>query len=386
MFAGFVTEDMTIRLNFKMNNDVKELDSLQIIDLKLNDTLGNKTVNCKIQIHDFYESKDCEMDLTDSKYMNFSSVAILLQFLIDTTELNSYHLSATVKLNLGKSIGIASLPLDFYIEVIGEDTRVYGMFPDIPHIAFASNDANSDVGSEFLFEPAKHYDASSGDNIGGYFHIIRNENHHGLLNRGFEQYYYRATSKGFVDDIASYLLASVLDFKYALVGDIGNIDLGTSKGVADYESMFKDNGFSYAEAQEKGETVSKWTVGMNLAKVSGIEALQSLDATISGKKYDANGEEKSYLNAIEGVLTVKASIITITVDAKIKLVDIDPTAHSWQEQFPAVHERFEKVCNVYNGMSTEAKTEYDKDFLNKPGSGKRIYIDSEMPSLLAALF
>lgn len=386
LFAGFVTEDMIIRLNFKMTNDVKQLDSLQIINLKLNDTLGNKIVNCKIQIRDFDETRDCDMDLTDSKYMNFSSVAILLQFLIDTTELNSYHLSATVKLNLGKSIGIASLPLDFYIEVIGEDTRVYGMFPDIPHIAFASNDANSDVGSEFLFEPAKHYDAGSGDNIGGYFHIIRNENHHGLLSRGFEQYYYRATSKGFVDDIASYLLASVLDFKYSLVADIGNIDLGTTQGIADYESMFKDNGFSYAETEQKGKVISNWTVGMNLAKVSGIEALESLDATISGEKYNVNGEEKSYLNAINGVMTVGASIITITVNADIKLVDIDPTKHSWQEQFPAVHERFEKVCNVYNGMSADAKAEYDKDYLNKPGSGKRIYIDSEMPSLLAALF
>lgn len=386
LFAGFVTEDMTIRLNFKMNNNVKELDSLQIINLKLNDTLGNKIVNCKIQIRDFNESRDCEMDLTDSKYMNFSSVAILLQFLIDTTELNSYHLTATVNVNLGTRIGVASLPLDFYIEVIGEDTRVYGMFPNIPHIAFITNDASTDVGSEFLFEPAKHYDASSGDNVGGYFHIIRNENHHGLLSRGFEQYYYRATSKGFVDDIASYLLVSVLDFKYGVVSDVGNIDLSTSKGVTDYESMFKTNGFSYAEAQEKGETVSKWTVGMNLAKLSGIKALQSLDATISGRKYNAGGEEKSYLNAIDGILTIKASIITITVDAKIKLVDIDPTAHSWQEQFPAVHERFEKVCNVYNGLSAEAKVKYDEDFLNKPGSEKRIYIDSKMPSLLAALF
>ena len=377
LFAGFLLSDLHLRLNFDESTGVKKLASVQIVDLTLNETLGNKTINCTISVLDFDPDREIPLDLNET-YMNFSSVATLLQFGIDSTELNVYHLTAGVKLELGDVLTVANIKLDFYIEVIGEDTKVYGMFPDIPYIIIASNDASTDVCSEFLFEPSKHYDVSSGDNIGGYFHIIRNEDHHGILERGFEQYYYRATSKGFVDEIANYLLSSVLDFRFALVDKIGNINLETSSGTAVYEDMFMADGFKYSE----NNGVSRWDVGMNLDKVSGIQALKTLKAELYGEKMTtANGEQKSYFNKLHGLLVVKASIVTINLDATILLEDINPNNKSWKDQCPDIDERFEKVCGVYNNMSDSDKTEFDSTYLNKPGKAKRVYLDSKMPSV-----
>ena len=381
LFAGFVAEDMKIHLNFKYENEVKKLDSIEIINLKLNDTLGNKCINVKITLNDFNPDMPNPVNVEDT-FMNFSSLATLVQFGIESTELNCYHLVADVKLNLSV-IDIANIKLDFYIEVNGEDTKVYGMFPDIPYIIIASNDSNTDVCSEFLFEPSKHYDINSKDSVGGYFHIIRNEDHHGILNRNFEQYYYRATSKGFVANIADYLLASVLDFRFSLVDQIGKINLDTSSGTAVYEDMFKTNGF--VDACRPDDNHYQWDIGMNLDKVSGISALKSLDASLYGSKVTHDGEESCYLNRLNGKLVVQA-IVTINLDADIRLVDIVPEAESWASDstYRAAHERFERVCGVYNNMSDTEKASYDANYLDKPGSAKRIYLDSAMPGLLAA--
>ena len=316
---------------------------------------------------EYIKAKEISESLFSDKIYNLSKEEIL----------DALNGVTTFDLNLGESIGIADIPLDFYIEVVGENTKVYGMFRNIPHIIVVSYDSFTTVSSEFLFEPAKHYDASSDDSIGGYFHIIRNEYHR--ITEQFEQYYYRCTSQGFLDDIVNYLLVSVINFRFTIVETIGNIDLSTTKGTVSYEDMFMTNGFGYSE----NNGVSKWDVGLNLNNVTGIDALRTLDAHLYGEEDDANGVSKYYFNKLEGLLTVKASIITITLNATINLEDIDPSKHSWAEQFPDINARFEKVCKIYNGKTTSEKESYDQTYLNKSDKGCRIYLDSSMPSILA---
>ena len=377
LFAGFVTEDVKIILNFHVKNEVKQLASLQIENLKLNETLGNKIVNLKVTVNDFVENKELPLDLNDT-YMDFSSVATLIQFGIDSTELNFYHLKGKVSLH-SERLEFVDAQLDFYIEVNGESTKVYGRLPNIPKVIILSEDfLNSNVGSEFVFESAKHYDINSDDSIGGYFHILRSEDHHGLFNRNFEQYYYRATSKGFLDNIVGYLLSSLLNFNYDLVGVIGKINLDSTSGATNVEDMFKTDGFKYRVG---ANDESIWDVGINLDKVSGISALQSLDAVLSGSKMlDVNGEEKCYLNKLDGDLIIQASILTLYVTANITLEDINPNLETWPID---IDNRFEKICNVYNNMSESNKATYDSKYLN---DAEKTYMikgfDSELPSYL----
>ena len=73
----------------------------------------------------------------------------------------------------------------------------------------------------------------------------------------------------------------------------------------------------------------------------------------------------------------------LKISHTINLEDIDPSKHSWAEQFPDINARFEKVCNIYNGKTTSEKESYDQTYLNKSDKGCRIYLDSSMPSILA---
>lgn len=370
VFAGFLTEDLTIRVNFKVNGETKNLESLQIIDLHLNDTLGNKIVNFTLKIKDFDDQKLAPLNVNDT-YMNFSSIATLLSFAIDTTELNSYHLKAKINADLGK-LTLADIELDFYIEVIGEDTRVYGIIPDVPYIIIASNDMNTDVASEFVFEPSKHYDISSDDSIGGYFHILRSEKHNGIFNRNFEQYYYRCTTSAFTDDIMNYLLVCMLDFNVDIVNAIGKIDLKSSSEPV-YEEMFTSNGFNYIGDANSSE----WDVEMNLDKLTGISVLNQIKAQIyGGKVINEANQEKFYLNKIHANLNVSV----FKIEATINLVDINPDAYSWAEQFPGLDVRYEEICDIYKNLSETKKATFDSKNMNNPLVEYAVKKDSSLPT------
>ena len=366
LFAGFVVEDMKIRLNFETKNDSKQLKSLQIIDLKLNETLGNKIVNCTITVEDFDKEKEVPIDL-NATYMNFSSLATLLEFAIDTTELNTYHLTADVRVKLGSVLDLVTVKLDFYIEVLGENTRVYGRFIDIPYVLIASNDANADVNTEFLFEPAKHYSATSDDTIGGYFHILRTEDHKGWFDRNFEQYYYRSTSKGFLDNILDYLLGGCLDFKYSIIDTLGGLNLNSSSTPV-YENMFNENGFvDVSDASSYG-----WALDLNLGALTGITAFNTLQATIKGSKVG----EKSYLNSLEGYLPIRTlGTDLIQIRANIALVNPVKDPNGWADRCSIVSDRYEKICGIYN--SVEDKETWDATYLDKSQKSCTVKLDAK---------
>lgn len=375
LFANFLAEDLVIALNLKNVGDTKHLQSVEIKNLCFSEILSYKVVNCKIEILDFDPSAEPTIDL-NANYLDFSSIATLLEFGIDSTELNSYHLTANAHVNALTVFNI-NVPLDFYIEVNDKDTKVYGRIIKVPKVIIVSNDYLNLVSTEFLFEPAKHFDPSSSDTIGGYFHILRSEEHVG----GLEQYYYRATSGGFVDNILQYLLCSVINFRFALMKDIGDLNLDSEKNVTSYEDMFNENGF--IDKSSPADNKYEWDISMNLAKLSGIDALRSLDAQIYGSKVtNKNNEEKSYLNKLVASMLIKASIVNIEIDATIELKDIDPDAEGWSDQFPDISARFEKIVNIYNGLSTEKQEAYDDEYLDNPEPNYLVNLDKSFPSFL----
>ncbi|MBQ0009207.1 MAG: hypothetical protein KBS97_02925 [Firmicutes bacterium] len=375
LFAKFLAEDLVIALNLKDVGDTKQLTSVEIKNMCFSEILSNKVVNCKIEILDFDPSAKPAIDL-NANYLDFSTIATLLEFGIDSTELNSYHLTAKAHVN-ALSVFNIDVPLDFYIEVNDKDTKVYGRIIEVPKVIIVSNDYLNLVSTEFLFEPAKHFDPSSVDTIGGYFHILRSEEHIG----GLEQYYYRATSSGFVDNILQYLLCSVINFRFTLIEKIGDLNLDSEKNVTSYEDMFNENGF--LDKSSPADNKYEWDVSMNLAKLSGIDALRSLDAKIYGNKTtNKYNEEKSYLNKLDASMLIQASIAKIYIDATIELKDINPDAEGWSDQFPDINTRYESIVNLYNGMTTEKQEAYNAAYLDNPEPNYTVKLDKSFPSFL----
>ena len=81
-------------------------------------------------------------------------------------------------------------------------------------------------------------------------------------------------------------------------------------------------------------------------------------------------------------MQIQASIVAIKIDATINLVDINPSANGWEDQYPDIEARFEKIVNIYNGMSESDKTSYNKKYLDIPKNEYKKGIDSSFPSFL----
>ena len=379
LFADLVAENLLIRVNFvKDSNGVKKLSSLEIVNLVLSKDLGGKIINLNVDLLDYSEAYENPVNVNDT-FMDFSSIATLLAFGIDSTELGSYHLTANAHVNALTVFNI-SVPLDFYIEVDGDQTKVYGRIIDVPYVIIVSNDAGALVSSEFVFEPAKHYNPNSDDTIGGYFHILRSEEHSGIFSTSTSQSYYRATSQGFLDNILDYILCGLIDFRFSIIDSIGHIELGGNNKKPVYEEMFNANGF--VDKSTPAENKYQWDISMSLAKLTGIDALGSLDASLYGSNYDTEKGQRSYLNKLVANMQIQASIVAIKIDATINLVDIDPSARGWEDQYPDIETRFEKIVNIYNGMTEEQKTSYNKTYLDVPKNEYKKGIDSSFPSFL----
>lgn len=336
LLMDFVPSDLVLRINFKNNsNNEKCLDSLEIVDLE---ALG-KTINVKISLDQFVANRENPVDLADkSKFLDFSDIAVLLEFGINTTELTYFHLTGDVRLKLGNwlPVNLITLKLDFHIYVNGSTTKVYGKMADNPLPL-------KNASSEMVFEPS----SSEDDLIGGTFHIVRQEKN---LFKSDKEYYYVSDSGNFVDNILPYLLGGFLGLDNWIVKSIGNLDL-SSKEEADpkYENIFTETGFQY-DADK-----IQWKTGVSIEAFLEKDTIAPVEATITGKYVDGMG----YLSQVDATTTL-VSILPVT--AKINLVDPDPKIKDWPSW---VETRYQQIISIYDSLSASNKAKA----LNDPYGG-----------------
>ena len=344
LLMDFVPTDLVLRINFKYNsNNEKCLDSLEIVDLN---ALG-KTINVKISLDEYVAGKENPVDLSDtSKFLDFSDIAVLLEFGINTTELTYFHLTGDVRLkfdlfNLPKWLSmlipsLITLKLDFHIYVNGATTKVYGKMANNPIPTI-------DGPSELVFEPSNSED----DLIGGRFHIFRRENN--LLKSDME-YYYASDSDNFVDNIIPYLLGDFLGLDSAIVKMVGDLDLSSKEELdPKYENIFTSTGFQYDPAK------IQWKTGISIEAFLEKDTIAPVEATITGKYVDGMG----YLSQIDAETTL-AKILPIT--AKINLVDPDPKVKDWPSW---VETRYQEIISIYDSLTSAEQA----SALNNPYGG-----------------
>lgn len=333
--------DITVRVNFKVENNEQHLDGIEIVNLK---ALG-KNINMNIRLADFNESFTSSVNVNDN-FMDFSQIKVLLDFGINTTKLAYYHLTASVDLQVSV-LKVLSFDLDFHITVDGKKTKVYGSIPKVPWLSdIASDDiATTSVSSEFVFEPT--------EDIGGVFHIVRNEDH--LLSKD-EVVYYQATSDKFVESIIQYLVVDMLNIRSSAVDGLSNSSISTEKSYdSDYSKLFTENGFAYS----KSGTTNTWDIGINLNQIIGNDTLGALYVTLNGKD-----DGKSGLFTTAHVTTSIASLITVNAD--ITLVNPSFTQLDWSSDIEA---KYQKVMNWYNNLSDANKAAFDANYKNNPLKG-----------------
>lgn len=334
-----LTQDLEIRINFIGEGELRKIHSLEVPSLVVNES---RISGLKVTIVDFNENLESPVN-KNYTFMDFSDISLLLDFGINTTEQNVYELTANINL---KILGIFNAPIKIsaWVEVTGASTRVYGIIKDVPLTGLTTT-----VNSEFIFEPDHN---ASGNDVGGYFHILREEIHSGLFNRKTEYYYYRSTSKNFIDtdNILDYLLVDMLSLSESTVHTLIDNNGGTGdKESPEYEYML--------DSFESGSNY--WKLGLDLKALTGVSMLSDLDLTINSKT--VNG--KNVLDSLD----ISTSILSfvITVSGKITLDNAGSTAEAWASN-STPEKRYNFIKGIYEGFSTSMRNTFDTGYMNKP--------------------
>ena len=334
--------DMTVRVNLKDD----KLDSLELIDFVFANE--SKKLNVKIALEDFEEGRESSVDKSNlNSFMDLSSIAILLKFGIKTTENNYYHLTADLKLDL-KIIDIFKFKIDVYVVVQDGYCKIYGVIEDAKILVAVQKYSVfcESLKSEFTFETYPEGDPNREDGVGGYFHIKTTEER---LFSGTHYAHYKTTSKNFLqsENIIKYLLSDLLYMRDWIIDTIGGVNLSSDeeKAAGDFTNTFTDTGFKYA-ANEK-----KWSVGINLDELTGIDALKELEIQLYG-----NDQEKfSRLSGTLNIQAMKLGSLTskIGVDFDIKLENTNSNVSDWSS---SIQNKF----NIINSV------QFSSEYLNNP--------------------
>ena len=336
--------DMTVRVNLKDD----KLDSLELIDFKFSNN-NSKLLNVKIALADFEVGRESSVDKSNlSSFMDLSSIAVLLKFGINTTENNYYHLTANIDLDLG-IIDLFKFKLEVYVVVQNGYCKIYGAIDDAK-ILFAVQKYNDittkSLKSEFTFETYPDGDPNREDGVGGYFHFKVTDTRR---LSGDHVYHYKTTSKNLLqsENIIKYLLSDFLYMRDWIIDTIGGVNLSSDeeKAAGDFTNTFTDTGFKYSASE------MKWSVGINLDVLTGVDALKDLEVNIYG-----NSQEK--FSRLTGDLKIEAMKLG-SLSTKIGIgfdVSLENTNSSVTDWSSSIQSKFNKINSV----------SFSSEYLNNP--------------------
>lgn len=315
-------------LNLKINLSAQhELESVDIVDL----VFGGKTINFHGDLTDYNEAPDKQHILseTDGNYLDFSDIVVLLEFAIKTSELNSYHLTATVSMGIGSgTILHLDVTLDFYIQVQSENVKVIG-YVDVPLVVGVTRTLLQLAGdrcSVFVYEP------SAVMNGKGKMHIVRETNC--LGSRFDEKMHWVATSDYFLDNILQYLLGDLLGLTDSIMDSIEKDTSEKDDSPIQYEDMFLDNGFVYTESARQ------WNIGIDLSVLTKKSMFGGLTATIKG-----NADK--YLTSLHAETSISIGI-KLAMIADINVIDINPNATGWST---STNNAYNAIINAHQSLT-----------------------------------
>ncbi len=340
--------DMTIRVNLKNN----KIDSLELLNFELS---GEKLLNIKVALAAFDPSRESSVDKSNmNSFMDLSTISLLLKFGINTTKNNYYHLNAHINLDLGLGSllsDIFSFDLEVYIVVQDSYCKIYGVIEDakISIIAQRYGLTTASLKSELTFETYSEDDPNREDGVGGYFHFKTTETKTISGRQVIE--HYKTTSKNLLqsENIVKYLLRDMLYMRDKIVDAIGGIDLSSDeqKPASDYTNTFTSTGYSYNDSQKK------WSIGLNLDVLTGVDALKELEIDIYGN----NNEKFSKLAGSLNIQAFKLGSLSskISVGFSVTLEDVNESVRDWSS---SIQSKFDKINNV----------QFSSSYLNNPTS------------------
>ena len=368
--------DLVININFKGTGENRQLKSLSVPGLGYN----GKTIVLELEVKDFDDNKTSPVN-KNATFMDFSDIKVLLDFGLNTTKQGYYHLTAKVNLKL-IGIDMIKFDLDFYVQVIGNRTKVYGLVPKLPSgvllMAFV-NSYNATSYTEFVFEPNR---SASGNDIGGYFHILKTEQFSGGLfsSAHTDKTYWKSSSKNFVDadnnatNLLYYILYDMLNIRETYVNTIvEKINEGTESDEAgkpaDIENIFEDGGFEYTHNANSNQ--HDWYLGINLKSLTNSSALGVLNVDLTG----VSDGDSGYLSKAH----IDTAILKIVIQLKADITLVNPGASASGWESDGIEAKYVRIAGdethqgVYDKIvASGKKTTFDNTYYNNAKKGYNV--------------
>ena len=333
-----LASDININVNFKNN----KIDSLDLVNLGFE---NGKSLNLTVTLKDFDSQKASPVNKSAS-FMDLSTIALLLQYGINTTANNYYHLTAEVSINALTIFNLDTFTLHIYVVIDGEYCKIYGYIPDAMISSIAQEYTlgyTKSLVSEFTFETYPDNDPNKADGVGGYFHF-KTTKKEGSIFKSTTIKHFKTTSKNLLEgnNIMTYLLRDFLVIRSTLMSAFDSISFSNNnseKDPGDFTNTFTSTGYKYVES------ANRWDIGLNLNELTGISALKDLEVKIYG------GQHEKWVK-----LWAKLNIANIlSIDATINLEDTTTSTTDWSS---SIQSKF----NAINGVS------FPSNKLNNPNA------------------
>jgi hypothetical protein len=132
-----------------------------------------------------------------------------------------------------------------------------------------------------------------------------------------------------------------------IIDTIGGVNLGSNeeKEAGDFTKTFTDTGFKYTENEKK------WSIGLNLDVLTGVDALKDLEINIYGNASESFAKLSGNLN-IEAMKLGSLST-KIGIGFTVQLEETDPSIEDWSS---AIQTRFTSINDVL----------FSNEYLNNP--------------------
>ncbi|MCQ2802781.1 MAG: hypothetical protein MJ225_03845 [Bacilli bacterium] len=343
-----LNSDLSVCIGFSKQNN-----KFQIKDISIAFDTAKKQIYVKLVINPYDESKKAKLEFTNvNDFMDFTDIKVLIEFGIMTTKLGVYHLTADVTATI-LGLFTTTIPLDFYVEVNGETTKVYGQAKISPLLMQIGRTSHT-VYSEFVFEPGY----VEGDKIGGLIHMVRTDVRNSTGNIS-NKYYWVSDTNNFMDNIIPYLCKDYFTLQsiaYSQIESAANKTQATKDPA--YENMFVQ-----PLVYSKVDLEHIWKTTLSLEAMTGNSNLGNLTIDLRGSSLTKG---KGYFTNA----TVNVTFVSIvSLDATINLVDINASLTHW-DAFDIfvpgigntkVKDRYNFIKGIFSGMSeTDINTYFNQ--------------------------
>ena len=320
-------DDITLSIGFEDEN-------ITFVHLVNFEAIGY-VVDLRVNVLEWSDSYATLPEDTGSNYYDMSDLKTLAQLGLNVANLDYFHIKGTatidmtaIGLDLGDLADMKNLPIEVEVFENNGEVGIKAMLSGIPTLV------NGNIASTAFYHTFGNPPKSSLEFYyeNGYFYMTRHSYNHEWFHYVEIEDSIKTDKEDFTSHIMEYILGWGMRLKESSTiwkSINGSMQEHKDRTEAmDYASLLTNYSYKNDSTSEYGN--HEWGIGLNIAELANNSDLKSLDATIYGKNMEFTDPEtgdkinKDYLTHLDASIRIEASVLKLTIDASLNLIDIDP--------------------------------------------------------------